>query len=178
MDNRFARRSAGAGEFSGRGTRMTIKQAAMWLCQPGIVSMIHDPTTQKALSVAVKALAKSELSTNLAEVSTDCISRQAAIAALNEYFARIEKLKRRGLTKGEKAISLDTVGAIKTLPSAEPKRGKWIDKGWTGDWQYLTDGRGNCWRNIVCSECGESIRHESNFCPNCGAKMEVNHESN
>jgi hypothetical protein len=53
----------------------------------------------------------------------------------------------------------------------EPKRGKWIDKGWTGDWQYLTDGRGNCWKNIVCSECGESVRHESKFCPNCGADM-------
>ncbi len=48
----------------------------------------------------------------------DLISRQAAVDALNEYFARIGKLKRRGLTKGEKAISLDTVGAIKTLPSA------------------------------------------------------------
>ena len=51
----------------------------------------------------------------------DTISRQAAIDALNEYFARIGKLKRRGLTKGEKAISLDTVGAIKTLPSAQPE---------------------------------------------------------
>ena len=59
------------------------------------------------------------------------------------------------------------------LPPVQPKRGKWIDRGWTGDWQYLTDGRGNCWRNIICSECGESVRHESNFCPNCGAKMEV-----
>ena len=52
---------------------------------------------------------------------SDLISRQAAIDALNEYFARIEKLKRRGLTKGEKAISLDTVGTIKTLPSAQPE---------------------------------------------------------
>ena len=50
----------------------------------------------------------------------DIINRQAAIDALNEYFARIGKLKRRGLTKGEKAISLDTVGAIKTLPPAQP----------------------------------------------------------
>ena len=53
---------------------------------------------------------------------SDLISRQDAIDALNEYFARIGKLKRRGLTKGEKAISLDTVGVIKTLPSAEPER--------------------------------------------------------
>ena len=53
-------------------------------------------------------------------IGTDCISRQAAIDALNEYFVRIGKLKRRGLNKGEKAISLDTVGAIKTLPPAQP----------------------------------------------------------
>ena len=50
---------------------------------------------------------------------SDLIDRQAAIDALNEYFERIGKLKRRGLTKGEKAISLDTVGAIKTLPPAQ-----------------------------------------------------------
>lgn len=49
----------------------------------------------------------------------DCISRQDAIDALNEYFARIEKLKRRRLTKGEKAISLDTVGVIKTMSSVQ-----------------------------------------------------------
>ena len=52
----------------------------------------------------------------------DLISRQAAIDALNEYFARIEKLKRKGLTKGEKAISLDTVGTIATLPATQPER--------------------------------------------------------
>ena len=61
---------------------------------------------------------------------SDLINRQAAIDALNEYFARIGKLKRRGLTKGEKAISLDTVGVINTLPSAEPKTGAWIAKRW------------------------------------------------
>lgn len=52
---------------------------------------------------------------------TDTISRQAAIEALDEYFERIGKLKRRGLNKGEKAISLDTVGAIKSLPPAQPE---------------------------------------------------------
>jgi hypothetical protein len=56
------------------------------------------------------------------ETCADAISRQDAIDALNEYFARIGKLKRRGLTKGEKAISLDTVGIIKTLPSAQQEQ--------------------------------------------------------
>ena len=47
----------------------------------------------------------------------DTISRTAAIDALNEYFSGIGNLKRRGLSNAEKAISLDTVGAIKSLPS-------------------------------------------------------------
>ena len=113
-----------------------------------------------------------ELSTNLAEVGTDCISRQAAIDALRKL--REEDIEDYGceIPEGFNQDHLDRATfAIKQLPPIQPKRGKWIDKGWTGDWQYLTDGRGNCWRKIVCSECGESVRHESNFCPNCGADM-------
>ncbi len=94
----------------------------------------------------------------------ELISRQAAIDALNEYFARIGKLKRRGLTKGEKAISLDTVGAIKTLPSAEPKRGKWLDANICGELPV-----------IVCDQCHTffpiAFGDFHNFCPNCGADM-------
>lgn len=55
------------------------------------------------------------------EKMDELISRQAAIDAMEEYFARIGKLKRRGLNKGEKAIALDTVGAIKSLPSTQPE---------------------------------------------------------
>ena len=107
------------------------------------------------------------LSTNLASLSTDCISRQSAVDALNEYFARIGKLKRRGLTKGEKAIRLDTVGTIKTLPSAEPKRGRWISA------DAIFGGV-----PFYCSECGENTRDTVmgkprwNFCPNCGCRMD------
>ena len=96
---------------------------------------------------------------------SDLISRQAAIDALHEYFARIGNLKRRGLTKGEKAIGLDVVGALKTLPSAqtEPKTGKWLeDKSLDAFW--------------ICSVCrfpseafGADVLY--NFCPNCGADM-------
>ena len=94
----------------------------------------------------------------------DLISRQAAIDALNEYFARIGKLKRGGLR--EKAISLDTVGAIKTLPTIQPKRGRWISA------DAMFGGV-----PFYCSECGENTRDTVmgkprwNFCPNCGADM-------
>ena len=48
-----------------------------------------------------------------------------AIEAINEYFARIGKLKRGGLTIEERAIHLDTVDAIKALPSAQQET-DWI----------------------------------------------------
>lgn len=52
------------------------------------------------------------------------------------------------------------------------RHGHWIDNGWTGDWQYCLDGRGNCWRDIICSECNKSVKHEYNYCPHCGALMD------
>lgn len=61
------------------------------------------------------------------------------------------------------------------LPSAQPerKKGHWIE---VDDHYNRISGR--------CSACGwESHLYEDdvvgmNFCPNCGAKMEVNNESN
>ena len=100
---------------------------------------------------------------------SDHIDRQAAIDALNEYFVRIGKLKRRGLTQGEKAISLDTVGAIKTLPSAEPVRhGKWIK---ADSQQYFRKH----YPFFTCSECGQRKDSQKtwNYCPNCGARMDT-----
>ncbi len=47
---------------------------------------------------------------------------------------------------------------------AEPKRGKWIDTKGNTEWYA---------REYECSECGGTMLGESNFCPNCGAKMEV-----
>ena len=52
------------------------------------------------------------------------------------------------------------------------QNGKWIDQGWHGDWQFETDGRGNCWYEYKCSECGYIKRGgKSNYCPKCGADM-------
>lgn len=62
--------------------------------------------------------------------------------------------------------------AVKALPSADRPQGEWIDQGWHGDWQFETDGRGNCWYEYKCSECGYIKRGgKSNYCPKCGAYM-------
>ena len=113
-----------------------------------------------------------ELGTNLAEVGTDCISRQAAIDALTEY----GNGRAVFISVGEAVIR------IENLPPAEPKRGKWIeDKGQQTLMQNFIE-RGEVWR--VCSVCGAGhmIGHKyaidkayhdrhHNFCPNCGADM-------
>ena len=130
---------------------MTIKQAAMWLCQPGIVSMIHDPTTKKALRVAVKALAEPELGTNLAEVGTDCISRQAAIDAVMECYDNDELFEVYEWKLNE-------------LPPIQPKRGRWH----YSDGKPATIGRSF---GVICDQCGTESEYCTNFCGECGADM-------
>ena len=68
----------------------------------------------------------------------------------------------------------DLIDRRTALEEAQPERksGKWIDDGWHGDWAWETDGHGNCWHLYRCSLCNTKVKARSNFCPNCGAKME------
>ena len=87
-----------------------------------------------------------KLSTNLAEVGTDCISRQAAIDRLTEY----GNGRAVFISVGEAVIR------IEQLPPAQPKRGKWI---------HISE---EMWK---CDQCGEISCCSPNFCPDCGADM-------
>ena len=82
---------------------------------------------------------------------SDLISRADAIEVLMETIA-------------PPSVTLDTlVMRIDALPSAEARP--------TGEWIFNTStSNGKSWN--VCSECGESMFHPANFCPNCGARME------
>ena len=112
------------------------------------------------ISVAVEAL-KAQLSTDLAELGTDCISRQQAVDALR-------KMQTYKLFSGDDMLLIDQAGAmteLMLLPPIQPMRGMW-------EW-IEEHGR------YECSECGEMADDlimgypRWNFCPNCGAKMEV-----
>ena len=57
---------------------------------------------------------------------------------------------------------------IKTMPSVtpQPKMGRWWERN-----TYPQECR--CWD---CSECQETVSERTNYCPNCGAKMESEEE--
>ena len=129
----------------------------------------------------------------------DCISRQAAISAICNACGKIdcdkmdkcEKLQLPPVSCSEfpnnsGTISREAVAdaingiectrhttwyefyqkvmtAVEKLPPAEPKTGKWVDTGSNEEWYA---------REYRCSECGDTMLGEANFCPNCGCRMD------
>ena len=76
-----------------------------------------------------------------------------------------------------KAIYTSTAPAheVKAMPAAdvvEVRHGRWIDKAWT------TEDDWSCYNHhvVICSVCNKQfdyiINEKSNYCPNCGAKMD------
>ena len=86
---------------------------------------------------------------------SDLISRQAAIDC--EYQVKI-------INDIEYVMLSEVQMKMRKLPSAEPKRGKW-----------MKEDRGHVEYCAVCDQCGFdwiwSDREYFKFCPNCGADM-------
>ena len=82
---------------------------------------------------------------------SDLISRQAAIDQLHQSYNLLDAEQR-----------------LEDLPSAQPERirGRWIEKPHVHGVAY-------------CSLCDYELHtNDTNFCPNCGAKMEVGENGN
>lgn len=85
---------------------------------------------------------------------TDLISRQAAIEVTDAVWC----------VTGDKNVA-KVWDQIRNLPSAQPKKGKWI--------VYKAPDAYHCGL-CKCPFCGEEMIAEAdeyNFCPNCGADM-------
>lgn len=98
------------------------------------------------------------------------ILRQAAIDALRTCY----DTETITMDNGDEYINYgDAVGEIEQLPPIQPKRGRWIKTARLGRVYYC-----NQCRNYLDFDGVNAGRGSTNFCPNCGAKMEVNNESN
>lgn len=109
----------------------------------------------------IEEFPSAEHGTNLAEVGKDLISRQAAIDALNKLSESTYEVD-YGVVDCD-----DAINAIAALPPIEPKRGKWIKTARWGRVYYCDQ----C-RNYLDFDGVNAGRGSTNFCPNCGAKME------
>ena len=128
----------------------------------------------KTIREWTEIISNTELGTNLAEVGTDCISRQAAIDAIGEKSDEIYKTKQKGATYPHDDFFQGMAYAedvVKRLPPIQPKRGKWI---------YCEDSMADCVDGYRCDQCGFFIpwdyQHKGidyikdyNFCPHCGS---------
>ena len=109
---------------------------------------------REAFDMAIKALSSSEVPNTCGDV----ISRQAVLDGL----ASIAKAKAR--SDAQKSLMGRVMFFTEQLPSVTPqqKNGHWFA------WRPEDD----VWRT-TCSECGEETRTLWDYCPHCGAKMEV-----
>lgn len=105
----------------------------------------------------------------------DLIERADAIKAMEQRYKDILRTFKRKVKVGEKAIVLDMIGCIKSLPSADRSQGKWIHTAG----EYIGDDISGFYDyHWACSECGKeaiindwNIYELSDYCPHCGAKM-------
>lgn len=118
------------------------------------VTDTEDPAFKERIDV--KFMAQS------AETSQDCISRAAAIREID---------KEKPNLGSHREIADDMIENIKALHSVEPERK-------TGKWIRAIDPDVNAWTGgHTCSECGRAcVQMSMNYCANCGAPMEVEHE--
>ena len=107
---------------------------------------------------------------------SDLISRQEAINALGErpdvsdYWTDEYSIGQRDQYDADRF-------AIETVPTVEPKRGKWINDGKRCALYKCSACNDLCtvagWANCIPEE---QMYKGFKFCPNCGAKMERNEE--
>ena len=68
---------------------------------------------------------------------------------------------------GKEAVDVDDIDDAPSIDAVLVVHGKWIPM-YNVDWIY-----GKKWlTDYICTECGQLHKKKSNYCPNCGAKMD------
>ena len=115
----------------------------------------------------------------------DLISRQTAIEAIKEDKIDLTNPNVVAVFKATgdfekvetQVMTCDRhIKMLKDLPSAQPERkhGYWIE---SHEHVYMCNEVKE-WTNWYCSECDAPNSCPTDYCPNCGARMEADDESN
>lgn len=108
------------------------------------------------------------------------ISREAALDAISEWLMKALHPESMSIySEGERAAYRTALSEIADIPAADVRpvvRGKWIPDYDYAEYDFdgttpLSEPRKfqDGWQ---CSLCGGYSPSETNFCPNCGARME------
>lgn len=99
------------------------------------------------------------------EPCDDCISRQEAILQVQRYGVGCFDAEEFSPEQCERFV----IQKLNDLPpvAQKEKTGKWIDQS-GGD---PTDF------SVSCNLCNEWVSQSTNFCPNCGARMEIKNDN-
>ena len=146
---------------------MTNEQAIRILEEFKVIddwTIVHLPPMEDAVDKAIEAL-RDVINCVKCEHYTE---RETATGINGE--CKMDTAHRGDLISRQEAIDAlmndsdwaDAIPTIKSLPSAEPKTGKWI-KSHVEDLGLIT--------TYICSECRMQSSSTYNFCPNCGARM-------
>ena len=145
---------------------MTNEEALSILHCPDTVGGLYSEKYGEALGMAMEALKK--------EPCDDCISRQAAIEAINKYGSvwmeytevmSTDEIAERAL----KASKQSMIKILHDMPSVtpQPKTGHWIDR------FPAKECKCSVCDFLICISNGSYIDMigQMKYCPNCGAKM-------
>ena len=93
-----------------------------------------------------------------------------AMAIENKITKWVEELSHDFDDRDEMNGVYSCLAEIQSAPTIDPEslrpHGKWEDSNFYCD-------RPLCYK---CSNCGRKLMYKPNYCPNCGAKMEINNE--
>lgn len=118
---------------------------------------------------AVKALRAYAAATENRELSEDIynwVGKPVSDSEQGDYIGREEIIKRIRSTKWPDYIKDVLIEEVTLIPAADVRtveHGKWVWDGDTLDWE----------KRYFCNRCEWKTYKRSDYCPNCGAKMEV-----
>lgn len=131
-----------------------------------VIGLGLNDETQAFCELAIKALEQ--------EPCDDCISRQSVEEMIKAEMPERDMWEIEGDKEKETVceVCVDLMQKLSDLPpiTQQPKIGRWMSHyDYCKKHELLPSGLCAFW---WCDLCEQGVEHPTNFCPNCGAKME------